>query len=57
MDTARYLVRMIDPNSCTVTVFNFMCEATDETNALEQAENQYPGWEFLSCERIEYPGV
>ena len=57
MDIARYLVRLIDPNEDHMTTTFYLCQATDDSHAMEQAENQYPGWEFLSAERIEYPGV
>jgi len=55
MDTARYLVRLLELHKEVETTTVFLCEATDETNAMEQAENQYPCCGFLSCERIEYP--
>jgi len=54
MDTARYIVRLIDTNSIMITTV-FLCKALDECHALELAEAQYPDCEFLSCERIEYP--
>jgi len=54
MNTTRYIVRLLDTNSIMITTV-FLCKAIDECHALEQAENQYPGCEFLSCERIEYP--
>jgi len=63
MNTAYYVVRLLDPNrtreytdlmvACPVTTF--LCKATNESEALELAETDYPNCEFLSVERIEYP--
>ena len=50
---ARYLIRLAYPAENLIGVYQ--CEAIDENDALEQAETEYPGCEFLSCECIEYP--
>lgn len=55
METFRYLVRLIDVDNVVTVTTLFLCQAQDENHAMEQAETQYPGCEFLSSERIEYP--
>lgn len=55
METARYIVRLLEADNCFMTTTIHLCQAEDEHHAMEQAETEYPGCEFLSAERIEYP--
>lgn len=55
MNTARYIVRLLEADNCFMTTTIHLCVAKDENEAMEHAETEYPGCEFLSAERIEYP--